>query len=412
MALSPEAFLRDFLLPQINGGELKVGRPLDLDDLDQLRSYCATPSEITVRIEAQLQRAAALTWLYPVQTPVDEGLLRLAVGLHNLLFLSHPGCESWRIRRAALERLVAFTAECIAVGPPANEDELVARHALLEGLPRLTRADVVLSFWAGQRSFLGRSPPRRLLAWRGLRRVRQQREVVQWLATVDDLEQDRLVDLLFLQSPLTMLLSIDRPAPRFSLATLFPYLGHPGICRLVVHRYLEMGLERVGPVIARDFWQLVSDPGAPFRALSRRRLSWLELGLQRWGGILYAEAGRSVAGWRAGKRLHGEQLRQALVASGLPLLLITALVHYLYATECIGRTPDPPRVDPGDPRASLCSVLVAAAECDLLVGAATVGDRQVAERLEALVADGRRALGEAADWFCTALDGALSGRRR
>ena len=180
-------------------------------------------------------------------------------------------------------------------------------------------------------------PPARLLRWRGLRGVREERQQINLLTEAGAApDRGQLLDRLLRQSPLTDLLAPQRPAPRFEWARVTPYLRRPSLCRLVCHCYLEAGLEQVGPHLAQAFWRLVDDdaPG-PGRA-----------------GALRAAIG---------------------------------LVCYLYAaTAMVTGAEEPPLALPEDPTAALVSVLLASAGCGLLPPSAALAGFEIEERLGAV----------------------------
>lgn len=356
---SAEAFLERFALPLVAGGELHVGRPLDAEDLQLLEAELVIEGAASMAIYAARRHRAARIRLYPVALPLDAPALGALVGLHNLLFLNHPDADRWWTRGKTIGRLRAFTAACLEQ-PPATDEELVARHTLLANLPRLTRTDTQIKYWAGTRTYEGMPAPARLLRWRGLRRVREQQFQINILAQSGEVEDDGpLLQRLLRWSPLTDLLSPWRPAPPFSWGAVTPYLRRPSLCRLVCHRYLEQGLDRVGPPLARAFWRLVDD-----EAQERR----------------------------------GEALRTVI-----------GLVVYLYAaTAMVTEAEALPLALPEDPTSSLLSVLMAGAGCGLLPGEAALADPKIDERIDHWVRTPARQLGERATELALRLEVALA----
>jgi hypothetical protein len=327
-------FLSDFVLPLVRGGQLHVGRPLDEEDIDLLQAEVLSGTEEGLAIEQARQDRAADLWLYPVDTPLDEVCIGLSAGLHNLLFMSHPDARSWRVKTSSRQRLERFTSRWLDQPAPTSDHELVARHTLTANLFLLSRLDVHLSYWAGRRRYLGCQPPTRMLRWGRLRRVHQKTERVDWLESGLSSVQQELFRQLLAQTPLTDLLNPLRDYPPFDWLSVTCYLQRPSICRVVCHRYLELGLERVGPVLARSFWKLVD--GSP------------------------SAAGR----------------RQAVG-------LAAGLVTYLYASSAMhGELPDSLAIDLQDPTSHLSSVLMAAARCGLLPTQHQLGDARVKKKLE------------------------------
>jgi hypothetical protein len=263
---SAENFLRSFVLPLVGGGPLHVGRPKDARFVTQLRDLAFLGGDATLEVELARQKRAAAFWLSHVSTPFCESSLALVVGAHNLLFLSHPDRQRWSVTEARCARMVGFTARLLRLSPPHSEEETVARHTLLAHLGGLVRTDTELEYWAARHFFSGQEPPRRLKRWPRLRRVRERRQVVTWLETAPLSDhQLQLLQALLSASPLTQLLTPQRPTPAFDWNAVGDYLRWPRLCRLVCHHYLELGLEQVGPPLAQAFWELTTQP-TPRRA--------------------------------------------------------------------------------------------------------------------------------------------------
>ena len=95
----------------------------------------------------------------------------LAAMLHDLVQCAHPELTGVFRGRAPsrLLQIAALTAERVAA--PATVGEAVSRHTWFSRALEITRTDTNVSFWVGKRTFLGKEPPTRLLAWPELRRV-------------------------------------------------------------------------------------------------------------------------------------------------------------------------------------------------------------------------------------------------
>lgn len=356
-----DSFLGQYLLPLVQGGAVHVGPPLDTDGLADLITYVGLRDQTVLTIEAWLHQRAAELWLYAVQPRLTAELLNLAVASHNLLFMSHPSVGRLGLGRRGLARVAAFTAGCLERPRPRTDAELVARHALLGNLPRLSRTDVEIGFWIGRRSFVGQQPPERLLRWRQLRRVREQVTEVTWIDSELTELQAPLARRLLLQTPLTDLLNPQRQAPPFSWLPLYHYLASPWISRLACHHYLEQGLDAMAPALAQAFWRLVDDAEAAPRQ------------------------------------------EQALGA-------VVGLVAYLVALSYLDQEPaaEQDASQPPIPSATLESVLVAAARCGL-VPPAGLASTEVQARFNTYVAAAQQTLGQAAEPLNSRLYAALSG---
>ena len=345
-----EAFLSGFVHPLVAGGEVHVSSPLDAEDVVELRAEATLGGDPTLTSEAlqavdraRQARVAAL-WLHPVPTPWDETAIALSVGVHNLLFFSHPDAKRWSVSRRRSQQVLELTARLLQRGPCATVEEVLARHTILANLSHLSRTDVVVDYWAAVEEFRGQRPPRRLMRWPRLRRVRPSARTLSWLHE-DKLSDDQLQLLgsLFALSPLTDLVTPHRTSPAFSWEPHARYLQHPQLARLLCHLYLEAGLPRVGPALARAFWEL---------AAARPR-------------------------------------RPAAVAIVCQFLLYLIALHQLPRLE-----PEPlagASVD--DPVSSLASVLVAAADCHLLPDGEALGSGELLQRLQQQILDARKPLG-------------------
>jgi hypothetical protein len=90
---------------------------------------------------------------------------------------------------------------------------VLARHALLHGVFRLTRFDTTVAWWTGRARFLGQDPPPRLIAWRGVRRVREERVSVDFDELLSAPDVTPVVATLLRRTPLTQLLTSHPAAP-------------------------------------------------------------------------------------------------------------------------------------------------------------------------------------------------------
>lgn len=359
MAFDSESFIRRFAIPLVVGGELHVRRPLDERDLQLLREAGRRTGQPQRDLQFARQQHGATLWGHPIAVPLTDAECALLSGLHNTLFLAHPARQRWSVRAGSLELMVDFTKRCLQQPPPTVGADLVARHTLLANFVGLQRRDVDLRFWVGRRIFRGQRPPARLRRWPRLRRVEQREQTVEWLGQLtSDIERE-LVGMLLGTSPLTDMLGLDRCAIAVRWERLVVFLRHVRLSRLVAHRYLEIGIARIGPPLAESFWQMVA------------------------------------------RGARGE------LSTADPLRMVCGLIHYLYAAHCLGGGPPLPPADREAPRRSLASVLVAAQRCGLLADRERWGDEQVARRLEQAVARAREDLGESGDVLAASLRGAL-----
>ena len=99
-------FLERFVRPLVAGGELHVGAPIPMNDVERWEGELPHAS---VEVEAvDDARAVVLSTLVvrppPMLLELDD--LKLAVGLHNALFLVHPRAEEWSVSDKQRRRII------------------------------------------------------------------------------------------------------------------------------------------------------------------------------------------------------------------------------------------------------------------------------------------------------------------
>jgi hypothetical protein len=320
-------------------------RALDADDLEALQAETVSPGDELAKLERLRQDVASRLWMHYVDTRVDDDALRLLLGAHNMLYLSHPQSDGATTRSRSRQRVFDSTITALglpgdAIVPPLDEAQLVARHTLLAGLCDLSRVDIEVRFWVGRRQYFGQRPPQRLTYWRGLRNVREIPTTVRWLATPLCDHQRDLLQRLFSLSPLTDLLNVTRAGPRPKWTTLCGYLQSARVARLVAHHYLQLG-DPAGAALARDFWQLVD-----------------------------------------------EKNDQRLPSRASAAIMMAQLVQYLYASRCISSEPDA-RVDLRSPESSPLVLLLCAQRVGLLAPMETMGAWACAKPLRRVASKSR-----------------------
>lgn len=267
-------FVSDFLLPLVRGGKLAIDRPLSRKSVEALarahgravaglRSGGRAPDPGEGEAAEALARARheALTPLVPdAPAPgMDEDTWRLGGAVHDLLALAHPAICTGVGSDARVQR-VAFEAAALAtLGPPATMGVLLARHSLLARLSEVVRLDRTVHYWLGQKTFVGRPPPARLLALPRVRGVKV--DVVQraWLRDVGVPAAARPAFLALTEaSPLGEALDPLRLDPPPHWGRLLSALRFPAVCRLVASRLVETGLGRVGDALADALYRFAS----------------------------------------------------------------------------------------------------------------------------------------------------------
>ncbi|HXT95766.1 MAG TPA: hypothetical protein VN853_05675 [Polyangia bacterium] len=251
-------FIAEFLLPLVRGGALRIGRPLGLRAVDRLVELVreAGPDAATDEGEPiaalALARRGVAARLLPAAAspPLDEVSVRLGAALHNLLALAHPDLAGPGVGRRQ-EQIAEAALALAAVGPPRSARQAVNRHSLLARLGEIIRVDRTVKFWLGQQTFVGRTPPARIMALPSLRRVRVERASRSWLREIGIPAVGRLAFLaLNVASPLGEALDPLRLDPPLGWGRMLPILRFPGLARAVAGAAVELGVERAGDALA------------------------------------------------------------------------------------------------------------------------------------------------------------------
>lgn len=264
MAIHPERFAGEVLLPLACGGAITVRAPIDADDVAVLEAARAEMPGIAEL--ADVRRAVVTRYLYDGSAPLFEpDAIRLAVAIHNLCWiLREPKHDD---PRGPLIRVAAYTEHLCKLPPPSDEIALLGRHALVGRLHTLTRNDVVVRFWAGHYEFRGESPPKRLLRWHRVRRVREEQASVQLFRQALAAPSTRaIVAALLAASPFTDLLGVERPDPPIDLQRGAPWLRAPRIARALADEYLLAGLPKIEPMMTTALVAVYNAKGAAAEA--------------------------------------------------------------------------------------------------------------------------------------------------
>jgi hypothetical protein len=251
-------FVAEFLLPLVRGGALRVGRPLGPRAVQRVMERIGRASRDPADDEAEALvalgegRRLVAGGLTPAASrpPLDEVSVRLGAALHDLLALAHPDLAGPGLARRQ-EQIAAAALELASVGPPASSREAVNRHALLVRLPEIVRVDRTVRFWLGRRTFVGQTPPGRIMALPSLRRVRVERASRSWLREIGIPAVGRRAFLaLNAASPLGEALDPLRLDPPLGWGRILPVLRFPPLCRAVAGAVAEIGIERAGDALA------------------------------------------------------------------------------------------------------------------------------------------------------------------
>ncbi|MBK9031106.1 MAG: hypothetical protein IPL61_07185 [Myxococcales bacterium] len=208
--ITAHAFLERFVLPLVAGGEVHVGRPLTDDELDRLRGELDGATVPLVAVDDARTDALATLCARPPALVFGDDELALAVGLHNALVLAHPDADGAFITERMRRRIAGAALGQVSQPITRDRTRVLARHGLLHNLARLGRTDVQVTWWTGKASFFGQRPPARLIAWRGVRRVREDQSRAGFDELLGGPEVAPVAAALSRRSPLTQLVA---PAP-------------------------------------------------------------------------------------------------------------------------------------------------------------------------------------------------------
>jgi hypothetical protein len=251
-------FVAEFLLPLVRGGALRVGRPLGPRAVARVMERIARASRDATDDEAEAltalgdgRRLCAGRLLPTAAAPrLDEVSVRLGAALHDLLALAHPDLAGPGIARRQ-EQIAAAALELATVGTPASAREAVNRHTVLARLPEIVRVDRTVRFWLGRQTFVGRTPPGRIMALPSLRRVRVDKASRGWLREIGIPAVGRRAFLaLNVASPLGEALDPLRLDPPLGWGRILPVLRFPVLARVVAGAVVELGVERAGDALA------------------------------------------------------------------------------------------------------------------------------------------------------------------
>lgn len=193
-------------------------------------------SELRSRLDVARVRVARQ--LAPVDTVADISPedVALIAAFNDLLQVSNLDLSGPFTRSRHAKLLEAAVELARSVPSPRTIADALSRHTVTARALEAIRTDTTVSWWTGSASFRGKPPPGRLLAWRDLRRVREDAQKVPLVdmgsdapALTADLWLDAIAAWLS-RSPLTDLATAGRRAPAFkwSDATLSLISTIPG----------------------------------------------------------------------------------------------------------------------------------------------------------------------------------------
>ncbi len=276
---------RRILVPGVTGTALQIGRPFGPRRAllaakcgdDELHEGQADAPDAALGEVRGLLGAGALDAgeaavvrriqrLVPVDASaigarIDASVLRLGALLHDAVAAYHPDMAGVFRPNAPRKLLAATIAALGEVAPPATVRGALLRHAWLGELLHFSLARVDVGWWTGSARFIGRTPPPRLMAWPGVRRVRRDERTIALMRLPDLFEgmsrgevepalaeaYRRAITLFLHATPLTDLVLAGRETPAFEWAEPHARLvAKPAGARLV-RRAIALGDDRGKP---------------------------------------------------------------------------------------------------------------------------------------------------------------------
>jgi hypothetical protein len=254
-------FLARFVKPLVAGGDLHVGAPISLPDLERWDGELHDASVESVEVDDA--RTAVLSTLVcrPPAFLLEADELALAAGLHNALFLVHPRADQWSVSDRQRRRIVDTALTMVSQPLTRDRTRVLARHALLHNLFAVKRNDITVSWWTGRARFHGQQPPARLTAWKGVRRVREETTVVDFDDLLAVADTAPVIATLLRRTPLTQLLDVHPGAPPLHWEDAVFLLRDAELARAVSYRLIPDATPRdqvAGPArLAAAFEQML-----------------------------------------------------------------------------------------------------------------------------------------------------------
>lgn len=206
-------FLERFVKPLVAGGELHVGAPIPLADVERWEHELADASVEQMAVDDARSNVLSTLVCRPPAFLLEADDLCLAAGLHDALFLVHPRAERWSVTDKSRRKIVDTAITLVSQPLSRNRTRVMARHALLANLFSLKRRDITVTWWTGKAKFQGQKPPARLTSWKGVRRVREDPVDVGFDELLAVPDTAPIIATLLRRTPLTQLLDSHPGAP-------------------------------------------------------------------------------------------------------------------------------------------------------------------------------------------------------
>jgi hypothetical protein len=206
-------FLERFVKPLVAGGELHVGAPIPYADVERWDTELDAATVELVAVDEARTSVLSTLVVRPPALVLEGDDLALAAGLHNALFLVHPRADVWSVTDRQRRRIIDNALTLVSRPLTRERKRVMARHALLHNLFHLARRDTTVSWWTGRARFQGQVPSKRLTAWPGLRRVREEHTDIGFDELLAVADTQAIVAALLRRTPLTQLLDSQPGAP-------------------------------------------------------------------------------------------------------------------------------------------------------------------------------------------------------
>jgi hypothetical protein len=229
-------FLESFVRPLVAGGEVHVGAPIPLADVERWEGELDHASVELVAVDDARSVVLSTLVCRPPAFVLEADELCLAAGLHNALFLVHPRAELWSVSDKQRRKIIDTALSLVSQPLSRNRTRVMARHALLANLFHLHRRDTTVSWWTGRARFQGQKPPARLVSWKSVRRVRVEDTDVDFDELLAVPDTAPVIATLLRRTPLTQLLDSHPGAPPLHWEDAVFLLRDAELARAIAYR--------------------------------------------------------------------------------------------------------------------------------------------------------------------------------
>lgn len=254
-------FLSKFVRPLVAGGELHIGAPIPAADVARWEHELHDASVEQVAVDDARTAVLATLVVRPPALILEGDEIAVAAGLHNALFLVHPRAELWSVSDRQRRKIIDTALSLVSQPLTRNRTRVMARHALLHNVFHLKRSDVTVSWWTGRARFQGQTPSKRLTAWKGVRRVREDETVVGFDELLAVPDTAPVIATLLRRTPLTQLLDTHPGAPPLHWEDAVFLLRDAELARAIAYRLVPDAAPRdvvAGPArLAAAFEQML-----------------------------------------------------------------------------------------------------------------------------------------------------------